>query len=199
MDNSFVVYDLEILATVEEAGGWDQHHKMGISVLCAYSSLTDRYLVFSDEMPDNWKVIYDARPLSEFERLAQSAAFLVGFNSSRFDRKVCEAKGLTLPDREYDLLIEGWKAQEVNLDGPYFKGTHGGGLQDYAQANLDVSKSLDGTLAPVMWRGGKIREVVEYCLLDVRITRKLFELSQTRGWLDNPKTGRRVNFSKVEF
>lgn len=192
-----VTYDLETLATIEEAGGWECHDKLGISVLCAHDSATGQYLVFSDVMPDKWRELYDVRPLAEFQKLAQSASFLVGFNSSRFDRKVVEAMGFSLPDRDYDLLIEGWKGQGIDVNAPYSSETHGGGLMDYATANLEIGKSGDGVLAAMMWQQGKIREVIEYCLLDVRLTRRLFELIQVRGWLDNPKTRKRVEFRKV--
>jgi hypothetical protein len=65
-------------------------------------------------------------------------------------------------------------------------------------ANLGTGKSGSGELAPKLWAKGEYAVVIEYCCLDVRLTKSLYDLIQSRGYLDNPKTGKRVWFRADE-
>ncbi len=195
-----ITYDLETLLPIEEAGGWEAYDKLGVSILCCHDSRTGNYLVFSDHLPEPWRALYEARQLAAFNDLIAGADLLVNFDGGcatrkGFDNQVLACNGVSVPPEKcYDILVEGWRGQGIDPTSEYRSSTHGGGLNDYARANLGVEKSASGELAPVMWRQGRFREVIEYCLLDVRITAALFNLIETRGWLDNPKTGKRAQF-----
>jgi hypothetical protein len=199
-----VTYDLETLHTIEAAGGWNAHDKLGVSVLCAcvqnWPDTLCGYLVFADEL--NWNYCETPSGLSEIRRLrafqswVDEADLLVGFNNTRFDNKVLAHNGINIPeDRCYDLLVESWCAQNLPLDS-YKKETHSGGLDDYAKENLGEGKSGTGELAPRLWAQGRYGEVLDYCLRDVRLTKGLFDLICARGWLRNPKTGRDIHFPR---
>ena len=182
---------------------WKRHDLVGISVICAYASWLDRYFAFSDHVPCEAAHVLDIEPLSGFRELVGGAQLFVNFNGGAashlgFDNVVLRANEMALPQRAYyDLLVEGWIAQGLN---PliYDPSTHGGGLGDYARENLGMDKSLDGESAPVAWQLGKYHQVWSYCMLDVRLTWKLFKLSQKLGHLHNPITDRLVKFRQID-
>jgi hypothetical protein len=169
-----LVYDLEIkrgvpmrgdsrLDGVEYCAGWHDHPNMGVAVLCAYDYAEDRYRVF------------DEATLPEFAALAQRRAPLVGFNNVAFDNAVLRCAGVTIdPARCYDLLREVWSA--VGLGPAFNYRTHGGyGLDDLCAATLGERKSGRGDLAPVWYQRGEYARVVDYCLQDVRLTKRLYD------------------------
>lgn len=151
------------LSNLDYCEGWHDFENMGISVICAYDYKEATYKTF---LQDN---------LNEFKELANERA-LVGFNSVAFDDKLIQANGINATTT-YDLL------EEVRLASgqpkQYGKGTRRGySLDALAKANLNTSKTSSGSLAPEMWQQGKFGAVIDYCLQDVVITKKLFDLSQ---------------------
>ena len=56
-------------------------------------------------------------------------------------------------------------------------------LDDLAENNLDIKKSLDPMRVPELWRSGKKEEVRSYCKQDVEILRKLYDLGKKQGRL----------------
>lgn len=191
-----------VYADCDQDQYWTAYNLVGISVLCAYDLAEDRYYKFSDVAPPHIRDFFDVRPLSEFQKLIDGAT-PVSFNGGDanrrgFDNEVLAANGILVPaDQCYDVLVQSWLAQGLSLT-TYDKATHSGGLGDYTSApeNLGIQKSMDGQAAPIAWQQGKYREVIEYCQLDCRLTAKLYELIQNRGWLWNPKTNRRVEFAR---
>lgn len=189
---NWLCYDLEIktaipprdgnlIEGIQYNAGWTDHANMGISVLCAYSSWDDRYRVFCD---DN---------VSEIVTLAAShEALLVGFNNIAFDDAVIKATpgwGFTWPGLvRYDLLVETWLAAGL---GPTFQyPTHVSySLDAICQATFHEGKTGNGALAQVDWQRGKIGSVIDYCLADVRLTKKLFEHALNDKPIKSPVTG----------
>lgn len=176
-----LIFDAEIIKCIpnrkkeennpklEYCEGWTDFQNMGISVICAYDYKEASYKVF---LQDN---------LDEFTELTKERA-LVGFNSVAFDDKLLQANDINAVTT-YDLL------QEVRLASgqpkQYGKGLRRGySLDALAKINLNTSKTATGALAPVMWQQGKIGAVIDYCLQDVVITKKLFDLSQKKKIID---------------
>ena len=176
-----LIFDVEIIKCIpntkkeennpnlEYCEGWNDFQNMGISVICAYDYKEATYKTF---LQDN---------LDEFKELTLNRS-LVGFNSAAFDDKLLQANSINAVTR-YDLL------QEVRLASgqpkTYGKGSRRGySLDALAKANLNTSKTSSGSLAPVMWQQGKIGAVIDYCLQDVVITKKLFDLSQKKALID---------------
>ncbi len=199
-----LVYDIEIvkaipdrhnppIAGIEYCRDWTDVASMGIACICAYDYVEERYRVFGE---GNWQ---------DFLLLTQKRAPLVGFNNINFDNQVLAA---TLTDRLknevsglfepfvpeqlcYDLLREIWLANGL---GPVFvPATHGGyGLDAVASANGLGRKTGNGALAPVWWQQGQYGRVIDYCLQDINLTRKLFDLA-VENKVKDPKTGRILN------
>ena len=58
-----------------------------------------------------------------------------------------------------------------------------------AKINLGTQKTHHSLEAPVMYREGRLEELADYCLHDVRITKDLYELARAQGYLLVPQWG----------
>ena len=190
-----VIFDIEIekcipsrqrrLAGLKYCEGWRDFEGMGISCLCAYDYYEDRYRVFTDSNHN------------EFEALWQKRDLFVGFNSIPFDSELLEACWeLKIPHTEqYDILREMWKG--ANMSTTFSPRTHGGfSLDATAEKNLDEKKSGSGANAPIHWQKGKVGNVVDYCLKDVWLTKRLFDRVLKTGALLSPKTDQPLSMRK---
>jgi hypothetical protein len=181
--NSAIIYDCEIINCIPSKGepeddlnycrGWDDHANMGISCIGVYDYREDRYRVF---LPDN---------LDEFRALIKEREHIIGFNSLSFDDALCRANNIDITTT-YDLLRKVRRAAgepEEYTQGVSSKGLSLGNL---AQSNLGYGKSGNGALAPELWQRGHFGQVIDYCLQDVQITRKLLEMGcdKRRGLID---------------
>jgi DEAD/DEAH box helicase domain-containing protein len=171
-NRNIIVYDLEIKKTIEEAGGWGAHDRMGISVACAYDFREMRFRVF---LEDNMK---------EFvERLNEPETLISGFNICDFDNKVLRGSGYPLkPDSElliYDMLLEsrmGALGKQRAIKGG-FK------LDDHLRVMGLPMKTANGALAPIWYKEGKIGKVIDYCIADVHAELSLFRYIWDQGTL----------------
>jgi len=180
----FMIYDIEIEKAIQGRGesridgieycnGWEDHEGMGISVICAYDYATGRFRVFTKSNRD------------EFSDLSADRC-LVGFNNRGFDNKVLSKCWGIFAVESIDILVGIWKGAGLGPDFNYK--THGGyGLDACCETNFGVKKTGNGALAPVDWQLGKIGNVIDYCLNDVYLTKRLFETIQTVGEIRNPK------------
>lgn len=193
-----LVYDLEIRKAIpskdapaepgiEYCAGWGDHKNMGISVLCAYDYVEDRYRVFCE---DN---------MQEFKALCEKRNCLVSFNGIGFDNKVLSENGIVLPvEACYDILVEVWKGD--NLEPMFKYPTHiGYGLDAISQANFGDSKSGNGALAPMLWQRGDIGSVIDYCIKDVKLTKKLLDHIIVHGEIKSPKDNGKIIRIKRPF
>ena len=192
MNTSALIYDLEIvnaipgrneprLSDITYCEGWHDHAHMGISVIGCYDYIEDRYRVFCT---DNWK---------EFYALCNERDVLVGFNSIPFDNTVLDAtlggdEGDMDESKCYDLLRETWAAAGLGPDFRY--PSHAGyGLDAICERNFGIRKTGHGAVAPVLWQQGKVGRVIDYCLNDIRMTKRLFDQVLARRSITDPKTG----------
>ncbi|MFW6334471.1 MAG: DEAD/DEAH box helicase [Desulfosalsimonas sp.] len=169
---SFGVLDIETQKSAEEVGGWSNARLMGISCAVLYDSQVDDFLVYRDhEIGDL------------VERLGM-LDLVVGFNIRRFDYQVLSGyvnaryRGIPTVDILEDIHARlGYRLS----------------LEHLARVNLGAPKSADGLQALQWWKEGKIEKIISYCRKDVEITRDLFLLGKSRGYLlfEN-KAGKRV-------
>ena len=156
------VFDLETQHSAAEVGGWHRAHLMKISCAVLYDSRQQRFIDFTEnQIPDF------IRRLREFDRI-------VGFNTIRFDYQVL--KGYSNFDfnklNNLDILQEVKKYLGFRLS-----------LAHLAEITLGESKSADGLQALRWWQQGRIKEIIEYCRQDVRITRDLYRYGRQHGHL----------------
>lgn len=185
---NFLIYDCEIINCIpgrdgeknpefSYCAGWNDHANMGISVIGLYSSLWDSTAHLVD------------KDFHRMEPIAAQHDWIVGFNSRNFDDRLLAANGISIKTT-YDLLEEariaaGWGATYDTVPRGYSYS-----LQALAIANGD-SKSGSGELAPMLWQMGKHQEVIDYCLQDIHVTRKILELGLAGELLD-PNTGEKL-------
>lgn len=185
-----IVYDIEIVkcipdykkpneAGLEYCGGWDDHANMGISVLCAYDTRAQAPRIF---LQDNLPV---------FAKFIEGRT-VAGFNNHGFDDKLLAANGITV-GASYDLCAE----MRVAVGEPraFTRGITKGGrtLDNIAGINLNLQKTMSGSLAPVAWQRGQHGEVIDYCMRDVMLTVALIE--KTPGLID-PVSGQHVTVQR---
>lgn len=157
----FLVIDIETQQLVDEVGGWDNVHKLKISVACAYDSKTDSFLSFEE------KDIPKLNDLCE-ERL------VVGYNIRGFDLIVMAAYGLDIKRVDiFDIMFD----LQALTKQRYLK------LEAVAQGTLGAGKSADGLLAVEWFKKGQIQKIIEYCTQDVRVTRDVFQFGRQNGFV----------------
>ena len=59
-----------------------------------------------------------------------------------------------------------------------------------AKTNLGTGKNGLSLEAPNLYRDGKMEELKNYCLNDVKITKDLYELAKKQGYLTVPRGSR---------
>jgi len=181
-----LVFDIETQNFFTDPGvGWDNFAALKISVVGVYSYLEDRYFCFEEhEMDKLAELFHDARRI-------------VGFSMNRYDVPVLnnyfQKLGAGAPNlwakERVDLLeeIELAVGQRVSLSR-------------LSEANLGVKKDRHGSEAIGLYREGKMEELKEYCLKDVRLTKDLYDLYRKQSFLLMPdkKTGEimKVAFAK---
>lgn len=179
-----LVFDIETQNFFTDPGvGWDNFAALKISVVGVYSYLEDRYSSFEENQ------------IEELAELFHDAKTIVGFSMNRYDVPVLnnyfQRLGASAPKlwemERVDLLeeIEMSTGQRVSLSR-------------LAEANLGVKKDHDGSEAITLYRDGKMKELKEYCLNDVKLTKELYDLYKRQNYLLMPdkRTGETI---KVEF
>ncbi len=156
------VFDLETQRSASEVGGWHLAHRMKISCGVVYDSGDDTYTVYHEcDIPE---LIEHLRQLD----------LVVGFNSKRFDYRVLSGYSDFPFERlpSLDLLEKIHKQLGFRLS-----------LNHLAEQTLQVEKTGSGLDALRWWRQGRIDKIIEYCRMDVKITRDLFLFARDEGYL----------------
>jgi DEAD/DEAH box helicase domain-containing protein len=167
------VFDVETRRSAAEVGGWHRADRMGISCVVVYDAGTDRYEEFlQDDMP-------------ALVALLQEFDLVIGFNSRRFDYRVLS--GLSpfafdsLPTLDIMDSVVDRLGYRLSLDA-------------LAAGTLGLHKSGDGLMALEWWKAGRIRDILDYCRMDVQITRDLYRFGCRKGYLlfDRRRDGERL-------
>ena len=166
--------------------GWDNFAALKISVVCVYSYAQDKYFSFEEhEMP----------ALAE---LFTGASRIIGFSMNRYDVPVLNHYFQRLPNVAFE-VPNLWEMERIDLLDEIELAIRGRvSLSRLAEANLGVKKDRHGSEAISLYRDGKMEELKEYCLKDVRLTKELYDLSRKQNYLFIPdrETG---ELTKVSF
>jgi DEAD/DEAH box helicase domain-containing protein len=145
---------------------------MGMSCGVVYDSHKDLFIEYTADQIS--RLIAD---LKKFE-------LIVGFNIKRFDYLVL--KGYT--DFDFSTLN--------TLDILEVIHHHLGfrlSLAHVAQETLGATKTADGLQALQWWQQGRLRDLIDYCKMDVKLTRDLFLFGRKNGYLIfSNRSGKRV-------
>lgn len=179
-----IVFDVEIANTVEESGGWDCTHKMGIGVAVVWFVEQQRFQLFGQSQ------------IEQLRSVILAADEVAGFNIWSFDLPVvfemprAEFTQSDLAKRiaptVYDLyrlisasgFSKGWNLDSVSK-GTLGKQAWGG-------------KSANGAEAPEMFKRGEMIELANYCLTDVALERDAIAFAKQFGYVTNQAGLRRT-------
>lgn len=156
----------EIVLDIETQNSFSPVNKdaksLKVSLVGVYSYQDDQYRVYFE------------KDLPGLFRLLEKADRLIGFNSKGFDLPVLnnyypgDLNSFPSLDIMEKLVSEiGFR---VSLDA-------------VAKATLNKKKTSQGAEAIIMWREGRIDELKEYCLHDVKITKEIYEYGKKHGIL----------------
>lgn len=150
---NYVVFDIETRNIFQDVGRADPS-LLDISVVGVYDFSTDQYTSYvQEEFKRMWPI---------FER----ADMLIGYNSDHFDIPLLDKyyPGDLTRIKSLDLLKEIRESlgRRVRLD-------------QVAEGTLGKRKNGHGLEAVEWWKKGEIDKIRKYCLMDVRITKEVYE------------------------
>lgn len=155
-----LVLDLETQNTFADVGGKQNLHRLRVSVVCVYNYDTDSYSSFTED------------EMFQLEELLRSASLIVGFNIRSFDFAVLQ-NYLFTPVEQFPILdlleeIERVRGHRVTL-------------QSVAEATFNDRKTGSGLDAVRLYREGNMKELISYCMNDVRLTKDIYEYGSANG------------------
>ncbi len=148
-----VVLDIETQNTFQDVGAY-KASLLKISLVGVYFYETDTFESFLEpDLPKLWP------------RLERSSR-IIGYNLFNFDypcmQQYYTGNLMALPTIDLLVEIERRIGFRVKLD-------------TVAHATLGIGKSGDGLQAVKFWQEGRIDELRDYCLQDVRVTRDVYD------------------------
>lgn len=157
-----MVLDVETQYLSDEVeGGWTAVHKFKVAVVVTWDEPNGLRVWYEEDTP---------RLLAEAEKFDP----IVTFNGEHFDFKVLSAYGsvAALKDRSLDILARLSKVLRFRVK-----------LDSLAQATLGRGKTGSGTESVKWWRDGDRQKVVEYCKMDVELTRDIYLFVKKNGYV----------------
>lgn len=156
---NILVFDVETQHSFKEIGRANLG-KLRISVLGCYDYLNSDYRV------------YEEKDLMAFERRLRNADLLIGFNIRRFDLPVLQPY-LFLNVKDLPIL-------DLLDDVEAVRG-HRATLESLTIPTLKQHKSGSGRDAITLFKEGRLADLKQYCLDDVRLTKEIYEYGCREG------------------
>jgi len=165
-----IVFDIETKNSFADVGGEENLKKLDVSVVGVYSYKDDAYSCFGEN------------ELEKIKEIFRQSSLLIGFAIKRFDLPVLEKYFLSKDDFNlhsipcFDILEEIERSLGRRV-----------GLGELAKANLGVGKTAASLEAIDFYRNGEMEKLKDYCLSDVKLTKDLYELLKSHGYLWIPQ------------
>jgi DEAD/DEAH box helicase domain-containing protein len=165
-------FDLETKYSADEVGGWSNIEDMGMSVGVIWDSAEEQHYVYLDHQ------------VSDLVQHCRRGDLVVGFNHIEFDYRVLAGAFHADPQQRARLRTE--LAELNNLDmltelkkqlGHRLK------LESVARPTIGAGKSADGLQALQWYKEGKLDKIIEYCKIDVEVTRDVHRYAMQKGEL----------------
>jgi DEAD/DEAH box helicase domain-containing protein len=160
---NLVYFDLESQNLFQDVGGRSGIEKLRLA--CGVTFSTER---------NDFAAYWEKDALALIEEL-KNADRVIGFNLIGFDYQVLRPYAPTFNFaslRTLDLLQNIHRTLGFRLS-----------LDAIAEASLGTTKSADGLKAVEWFRAGELDKVVEYCKVDVDITRQVHEFGRDNGFV----------------
>lgn len=176
-----VFLDVETQKSFEEVGGYLPAQLgvsfVGVCIRDGYSGTGEMQGFFERDLQKLWPVL-------------ETADVIVGFNITDFDMEALRPY--------YSGNVESLNVLDLLTRFKQSMG-HRISLDSIAQETLGTGKTSDGLQAIRMYRSGQMRELAEYCLHDVEITRDIYDFGrQNNRVIFVNKWNRRIE-AKVDF
>lgn len=160
-----VFFDVETKNAFDEVGGYFPDRLepsfVGVCVRDGFEGKGEMVEIFEQDLPKLWSIF-------------ETADVLIGFNSIGFDMEVLRplypGKVDDLP--QLDLMLKFKEATGHRIS-----------LESIAQVTLGRGKTGHGLDAIKYYRTGRLRELASYCLMDVELTRDIYDIGRTKGQL----------------
>jgi DEAD/DEAH box helicase domain-containing protein len=159
---NIIVFDLETQNLFEDVGGRSNIGALKVSCAVTWSSVRNDFAVY-------WE-----KDIPELVAELKSGR-VVGFNVKGFDYEVLRPYVPTehlqsLPT--LDIMDDLFRTLSFRLS-----------LDSVARATLGETKSATGVQAVSWWRAGELDKLVEYCKMDVDVTRRIYEFGCDNGFV----------------
>ena len=190
--NDYVIFDCESQKLAEDVeGGWSNVYGHGLSSCVTYDSKTDNYTFWDHKSREKLCKYLNGKITISFNGIMYDSKLLLG------DKRIIDMNGSTRNDKyswnNIDIYVEIFRNifKMDKTDYPKILETmkirrHSAGifaLEDITRATLNCSKSGEGAMAPVLFQEGRIVELFQYNLQDVRILKKLFDFIRERKYI----------------
>lgn len=180
MDDT-IVFDIETQNFFTDKGvGWNNFEALRISVIALFSYNQDKYFVFEE------------KELTDAIDFFRNSKILVGFSINRYDIPVLN---IYFQKMKINPELNLWEKQRIDLleeiESLYGQRIS---LSKLAEANLGEKKERHGSEAGDLFFSGQIEELKKYCLKDVELTKKIYDLylNQNRLIFPDKKTGKNL-------
>ncbi len=167
-----IYFDLETKYSADEVGGWGNIEDMGMSVGVIWDNSDKQFHVYIEhqiqEMVDHF---YRATQIVGFNHIGFDYRVVAGVHHSDAHQRsqlYTKLAGLN----NFDMLFELKK-----LLGHRLK------LESIARPTLGTGKSADGMQALKWYKEGKLDKIIEYCKVDVEVTRDIHRFALEHGKL----------------
>ncbi len=176
-----VFFDVETKNTFDEVGGYFPSKLspsfIGVCVRDGYDG--------QGEMIEIWE-----QDLSKLWSIFETADVIIGFNSIGFDMEVLRP---LYPGNVDDL-------PQLDLMVRFKESTgHRIALDSIAQETLGRGKTGHGLDAIKYYKEGRLKELSSYCLMDVELTRDIYDWGRTKGKLKFKNKWNRMIESPIDF
>jgi len=180
MDDT-IVFDIETQNFFTDKGvGWNNFEALRISVIALFSYNKNKYFVFEE------------KELSNVVDFFRNSKTLVGFSINRYDIPVLN---IYFQKMKINPELNLWEKQRIDLleeiESLYGQRIS---LSKLAEVNLGEKKERHGSEAGDLFFSGQIEELKKYCLKDVELTKKIYDLylNQNRLIFPDKKTGKNL-------
>ena len=167
-----IYFDLETKYSADEVGGWGNIEDMGMSVGVIWDNSDNQFHVYIEhqiqEMVDHF---YRATQIVGFNHIGFDYRVVAGVHHSDAHQRsqlYTKLAGLN----NFDMLFELKK-----LLGHRLK------LESIARPTLGTGKSADGMQALKWYKEGKLDKIIDYCKVDVEVTRDIHRFALEHGKL----------------
>lgn len=156
-------FDLETKYSADDVGGWGNIVNMGMSVGVLWDTQDAQFHVYLEHQVP-----------ALIDHLKQGE-LVVGFNHIEFDLRVLSGH-LVGDDARHKLYLELRALNHFDMLTELKKELgHRLKLDSIARPTLLEGKSADGLQALQWYKEGRIDKIVEYCKMDVEVTRRVHE------------------------